>query len=473
MFNFAGQLLVLAFAIISLQLVVSSALADEPESDSTLAGQFSSDCQQLRLVSRRAWGAKGAQPNQQALKSFAQLPRRVFVHQAWDGRSCADLDSCSVRLQAIQAYHQHSKKWPDISYNFLISADGTIYEGVGFHLQGFHTLNYNQESFGVALIGTYQDVQPSQQMEESLATLISCLVQSNRLASNYTLHGHRDARCTICPGEAAYARLASMPRFQPGPLAAFSCPVGLAASQMAQREPPRLVSAAVQQAAPVESLVEEAIVGVLRRRKTTSGGQIHKRQVAAAEDQQQVKAPVKVKPSEKRLVVVNLQQVPIGGSGRATQQAAQPIFYVLTNGGNQASRGLLAATNLPGSNPRRSQNSDRGSPVGFSDVGSGNSNSNLNSNSGSGLGQAGGSRPSGAGSVGSSGSGSGSTPDAGGGGAGGRGGSTASEPESELVVSGAGVGVGIGTSPTQAATSEDSWLNRILQLTIFDGLSLF
>lgn len=186
-------------------------------------GGSSSKCSQMRFVGRDAWQAKRAL-NESQLRVFPTTPTRVFVHQAWDGRTCLDVDSCTIRVQAMQAYHQHTKGWPDISYNFLISGDGTIYEGIGFNYAGFHTLNYNEQSLGIALIGTFHHTWPSRRMELALNELLECAMELAYLDQEYTLHGHRDARCTICPGDAAYARISRMPRFQSGPLQMYTCP---------------------------------------------------------------------------------------------------------------------------------------------------------------------------------------------------------------------------------------------------------
>lgn len=183
-------------------------------------------CRRLNLVSRKEWAAKESIPSSNnVIQKFQQIPEKVFIHQAWDGRTCNDIDSCKIRLQAMQAYHKYNKGWPDISYNFLISGDGSVYEGLGFNKIGFHTLNYNHNSLGIAFIGTFHNILPTKKMEFALESLIECSVGIGYLSAAYTLHGHRDARCTICPGDAAYSRISTMDRFKAGPLSHYSCPV--------------------------------------------------------------------------------------------------------------------------------------------------------------------------------------------------------------------------------------------------------
>ncbi|KAG9509564.1 Peptidoglycan-recognition protein SB1 [Fragariocoptes setiger] len=180
-----------------------------------------SACDRIRFVTRQAWGA--VEPTA-AVYQARQAASRVFVHQAWDGQTCNDVDSCIVRVRSIQAYNQQQKGWPDIGYNFLIAGNGGVFEGLGWMKQGFHTLNYNDESLGVAFIGTFHDSAPNARMEQAFRDLIECSVARGYLVANHAIHGHRDARCTICPGDALYARLRTFPRFQPGPLPRYSCP---------------------------------------------------------------------------------------------------------------------------------------------------------------------------------------------------------------------------------------------------------
>jgi len=332
-----------------------------------------SACSQMKFVSRHSWGAKEPIPDASAIKLFSQTPERVIVHQAWDGRTCADLNSCSVRLQAIQAYHQHTKNWPDISYNFLISGDGTIYEGIGFEHSGFHTLNYNHDSLGIALIGTFQDIYPSTKMEFALATLINCAVESGSLTAEYLLHGHRDARCTICPGDAAYSRISSMPRFQAGPLDRYSCPTNNLANlkwgprmqaaslsagsepnqviaitngaheEQSEPEPARvvninshnkLVSLALDAKQPSQGSLEETYVSLIRRRqgpssssasKALGGDSVQDRRAHSMKLEQSEAIKGRVGSAQGSLVLINPDQLANSNSAQA-----QPVLYVIT-----------------------------------------------------------------------------------------------------------------------------------------------
>ncbi|XP_054157441.1 peptidoglycan-recognition protein 2-like [Oppia nitens] len=110
------------------------------------------------IIPRQQWRAR--QPNQ----LIASIPpaEHVFVHHTDDGNTCQSLESCGVRLRSLQSYHQFNKDWPDIAWNFIIGGNGQVYEGVGWNRQGFHTLNWNHNSIGVAFVGNFNDEKPTE-----------------------------------------------------------------------------------------------------------------------------------------------------------------------------------------------------------------------------------------------------------------------------------------------------------------------
>lgn len=359
-------------------------------------------CQQLRIVRRQEWGAKRSldrldsfRPSSSAIvDSGDEIPKRVFVHQAWDGRSCADIDSCSIRLQAIQSYHQHTKGWPDISYNFLISADGTVYEGLGFAQVGFHTLDYNHNSLGIAFIGTFQDIYPTAPMERALQHLMDCAVDSDYLVQDYMLHGHRDARCTICPGNAAYERISQMAHFRPGPLARYSCPrrsepqnnpAGVASlsslMMMQNREQKQQVQVAAQVlninsnnhvsvaavmdggrgGIPVAATIEEeraTIMGAIQQNKSFKPRESHSEKSLFRDEDERDDGDgglvdSKASLNKDQVILVNIQPRQV-----SELQPQQPIFYLLTT--KSILRPTLLLSPGVGSQSSAGANMDRG-----------------------------------------------------------------------------------------------------------------
>lgn len=53
-------------------------------------------------------------------------------------------------------------------------------------------------------------------MLEATKSLIAHAINSGYLSPDYILHGHRQVRATICPGDALYNEIKSWPHFGDG-----------------------------------------------------------------------------------------------------------------------------------------------------------------------------------------------------------------------------------------------------------------
>ncbi|XP_013792255.1 peptidoglycan-recognition protein SC2-like [Limulus polyphemus] len=156
-------------------------------------------CDDVSIVTRSQWGARG--PKSQ---SSLQTPvGKILIHHT-AGATCNSQSSCSRVVRNIQMYHMNTKKWSDIGYNFLIGGDGKVYEGRGWKTRGAHSPGYNSKSLGISFIGNYQEETPSSGMLQAAKTLAECGVSKGYITSSHTVHGHRDAKCTDCPGNKLY-----------------------------------------------------------------------------------------------------------------------------------------------------------------------------------------------------------------------------------------------------------------------------
>ena len=142
------------------------------------------------------------------------------------------------QIRNIYNWHTNHLGWNDIGYNFLVDRFGTIYEGryggMDKGIQGAHAAGWNAGSFGVALLGNYNDATPS---SEGLASLIDLMAwkygvhgldpdPEARVSRNdeqiRTLEGHRNLRSqyvewsdsdsfrTDCPGERLYWQMSNL-----------------------------------------------------------------------------------------------------------------------------------------------------------------------------------------------------------------------------------------------------------------------
>ncbi|NJO06095.1 MAG: hypothetical protein HC876_11540 [Chloroflexaceae bacterium] len=124
------------------------------------------------VVSRTAWGNPDGQGSR---VSPAYYPvNHVIVHHTVDPNTFRSGEkNWGDRVRAIWSFHTFTRGWGDVGYNYLVTPDGTIYEGraggddaVGFHDTG------NYGSMGVALVGTFDSVNPTGAAQDSLVALL-------------------------------------------------------------------------------------------------------------------------------------------------------------------------------------------------------------------------------------------------------------------------------------------------------------
>ncbi|MDX3074778.1 N-acetylmuramoyl-L-alanine amidase [Streptomyces sp. MI02-7b] len=179
-----------------------------------------------RIVTRAGWHADESLRTEDFL--FTDQVDAMFVHHSATGNDydCSDAPSL---IRSIYRYHINSSGWRDIGYNFLVDKCGTIYEGRGGGVAkavfGAHTLGFNADSMGVAVLGTFSDAEPSEEALDAVARLAAWklgIYGHNPAGTAYLLSGgsnkyrkgvrvsfnsisgHRDGFATECPGTVLY-----------------------------------------------------------------------------------------------------------------------------------------------------------------------------------------------------------------------------------------------------------------------------
>lgn len=177
----------------------------------------------IPVRSRLEWGCPDGQ-SARWTPAYTTVTHAV-VHHTAGSNSVADWDQ---EIRNIWFLHTITNGWGDIGYNFLIAPDGTIYEGRagGDRAIGAHFSCRNSNTAGIALLGTFSNVPPTDAALASSRILLTEVVRRNGIdpaASRLhpssglqlpTILGHRDgnvpgATCTIteCPGHALYSML--------------------------------------------------------------------------------------------------------------------------------------------------------------------------------------------------------------------------------------------------------------------------
>lgn len=181
------------------------------------------------IVKRAAWGANESWRN--GGPWFNHTIKQVHVHHTVNSNDYAQHEVPAL-LRSIYRYHTKSLGWSDVGYNFLVDRFGTIwqgrYGGSRLPVRGAHTLGFNNTSTGIAVIGNFEEVAPSQPVLDSLVHLAAWKLdkygrqpsQSIRVSSQGSdkysagkkvtlpvIDGHRDTNDTACPGRNLYAKL--------------------------------------------------------------------------------------------------------------------------------------------------------------------------------------------------------------------------------------------------------------------------
>ena len=107
-------------------------------------------------------------------------------------------------VRNIQDFHIQTKKWDDISYNFIIGRDGSVFVGRGWLYQGAHSRDYNKGSICIAFIGNFNEEIPSNESIIAAQRLIKRGVDIGKLDENYCICGHCQVILTESPGKNLY-----------------------------------------------------------------------------------------------------------------------------------------------------------------------------------------------------------------------------------------------------------------------------
>ncbi|SDY15505.1 N-acetylmuramoyl-L-alanine amidase [Micromonospora pattaloongensis] len=200
-----------------------------PATTATRASAAAESVPRPNMVTRAGWGANEAITRP---AEYRKEVKAVFVHHTAGSNTYNCSESASI-IRAIQTYHVQTNGWEDIGYNFLVDKCGTLFEGhaggIDKPVLGAHTLGFNTDTTGIAVLGTYIDAGVNTAVQDAIASLAAYKLglygydpagkvmmtaglsngkfnQGDRVEM-FRISGHRDGYATECPGEALYRQL--------------------------------------------------------------------------------------------------------------------------------------------------------------------------------------------------------------------------------------------------------------------------
>lgn len=187
-------------------------------------------------VSRAGWKADESLVKDPI--SVAPQAKMVWVHHTGFRPDYTCAESASI-VRGIQANDVRNDGLSDLGYNFLVDKCGTLFEGrrggVAKAVIGAHSVGFNTASVGVALLGDYTSVQPTEAALTTIAQLSAARLGAYGFSPSSTaqmvegsagrkwpqgstvtfprISGHKDGQMTdagyltVCPGDKLYGLL--------------------------------------------------------------------------------------------------------------------------------------------------------------------------------------------------------------------------------------------------------------------------
>jgi uncharacterized protein with LGFP repeats len=183
------------------------------------------------VITRAQWGADESMkcPN----TVYDDGVRAGVVHHTAGSNDYSPQDSAAI-VRSIYAYHTRTLGWCDIAYNALVDKYGQVFEGraggMDRPVEGAHTGGFNKNTWGVAMLGNFEDVPPAPILLRTVGRLLGWRLGLDHLDPRGTviltsdggsfthfpkgatptlptIFTHRDVGITECPGNAAYAAM--------------------------------------------------------------------------------------------------------------------------------------------------------------------------------------------------------------------------------------------------------------------------
>lgn len=183
------------------------------------------------VISRAGWGAD--ESKRCSTPTIDNSISAVTIHHTAGSNNYSEAES-AARMRGYYTYHASTLGWCDIGYNALVDKYGNIYEGraggLNKAVRGAHAGGFNQNTWGISMMGNYEQVSPSAETIQAVGELAGWRASLAGFdpkgtdthyseGTSFTkyprgtsvnlpnIFAHRDVGNTSCPGNAGYAQM--------------------------------------------------------------------------------------------------------------------------------------------------------------------------------------------------------------------------------------------------------------------------
>ena len=156
-----------------------------------------------RIIPRSEWGAK----YRDGFGNRTLPAKHVFLHHSVTPSAGVNA-TLAADIKSIQTIERVGyQRFGGISYTYMITEAGRIFQGHSPGRIGAHTAGYNTTGIAISFVGNYENLPLNKEQEKALIWLLQLLRQRGELVNSVQLKGHYQVKATACPGKNIKAAL--------------------------------------------------------------------------------------------------------------------------------------------------------------------------------------------------------------------------------------------------------------------------
>jgi uncharacterized protein YraI len=134
------------------------------------------------VISRAGWGAQESLrydgSGREVWGREYVAPRKAIIHETV---TINNDPNPAATVRAIYYYHAVTRGWGDIGYNYLVDAQGRIYEGRagGVNVVGGHGRCFNYGTVGISVLGEYSRTEPTRASVAAIERILAWEFERN------------------------------------------------------------------------------------------------------------------------------------------------------------------------------------------------------------------------------------------------------------------------------------------------------